>query len=93
MRLFVSALASSSATSLAERAAVSVDEVAGLRTEARAEIGVLATPFGVDGAAGGLVDFVGPGDAAPFDGDARSPGPEVGGLLRFEEDMVVDCWE
>jgi hypothetical protein len=82
---------------------VTVDEVAGLRTEARAEMGVplapdltepvLATPFGVDGAAGGLVVFVAPGDAAPFDGDARSPGPEVEGLLRFEEDMVVDCWE
>lgn len=86
---------------MAERAAVTVDEVAGLRTEARAEMGVpltpdltepfLATPFGVDGVAGSLVVFAAPGDDVPFDGDVRSPGPVVEGLLRFEDDMMVEC--
>lgn len=100
MKLFVSALASSSATSLAERGAATIDEVAGLRTEARAEIGVplapertgpvLATPFGVDGVAGGLVVLVAPGDDVPLDSDDRSPGLAVEGLLRFDDMVKFD---
>jgi len=97
--LFVSARASSSAKSFADLDAVAVDDAAGLRTEARAEMGVplvpdltepvLTTPFGVDGAVGVLTFLEALGDPAPLDGDVRPLGVAVDGLLRFEDDMAA----
>jgi len=81
---------------------VIVDEVGGLRTEARAEIGVplvlvltepdRVTPFaadGVDGVPVALVRCAVPGEAEPFKGDVRPLAPVVAGLVELEDDMAM----
>ena len=96
------ALASSSAASFADLEALIVDEVAGFRTEARAEIGVplvlvltepdRATPFvadGVDGVPVALVRCAAPGEAEPFKGEVRPLAPVAAGLLELEDDMTL----
>ena len=99
--MFACARASSSVASFADLEALIVDEVAGFRTEARAEIGVpLAlvltepdrdTPFAADGVEGVPVDLkrcAAPGEAEPFKGEMRPLAPATAGLLELEDDMA-----
>jgi len=50
---------------------------------------VLATPFGVEGAAGVLVLREALGEPVPLDGEVRPLGAVVDGLLRLEDDMTT----
>src|SRR5262249_43534282 len=78
------------------------DEVAGFRSEARAEIGVplvlvltepdRATPFvadGVDGVPVALVRCAAPGEAEPLKGEVRPLAPVAASLLELEDDMTL----